>query len=97
MEVPLTLGKVAIIDPEEWALVSPYRWHAARNDKGMWYAHATPPNGKKYAKIKMHNLIRKLPANHVAERDRDRRAAGRLTRRGGVVAAAQPSDRGVAE
>jgi hypothetical protein len=58
MEVPLTQGKVAHIDPEDWPLIEPYRWYAARTQSGNWYAHATPLDGdRRKAKVKMHNLI----------------------------------------
>ncbi len=57
MEIPLTQGKVALIDDEDWPLVAPYRWFAVQKD-GIWYAHATPLDGdRSRAKIKMHNLI----------------------------------------
>ena len=58
MEVRLTQGKVAHIDPEDWPVIEPYRWFAARTSGGNWYAHATPLDGdRRKAKEKMHNLI----------------------------------------
>ncbi|MDY3551360.1 endonuclease [Gemmata sp. JC717] len=59
MEIPLTQGKIARIDPEDWPLVAEYRWYAAKSTDGRrWYAQATPPNGgRNSAKVKMHNLI----------------------------------------
>lgn len=57
MEIPLTQGKVAQIDDEDWPLLAPYKWYAAR-DRGTWYAHAGPLDGdRSKAKIKMHHLI----------------------------------------
>jgi hypothetical protein len=59
VEIPLTQGKVAIIDDQDWPLVAPYRWYAIRNtDRRRWYAVATPLDGnRRKAKVKMHNLI----------------------------------------
>lgn len=58
MEIALSQGKVAHIDPEDWPLVAPYQWYAAQNQNGNWYATALPIGGNRQsAKIKMHNLI----------------------------------------
>ena len=35
MEIPLTQGKVAQIDPEDWPLVSRYTWHAKLENGGL--------------------------------------------------------------
>ena len=40
MEIPLTQGRTAIIDPEDWPLVAPYSWHAKRENGKLWYAAA---------------------------------------------------------
>lgn len=55
-EIPLTRGKIAIIDDEDYPLVSKYKWHAWHYQKGNspWYAiHSV--NHK--VQIKMHRLI----------------------------------------
>jgi hypothetical protein len=58
MDIPLTQGKVAQIDPEDWPLVASYRWYAYKSTDGKWYAHATALDGSRAkAKVKMHNLI----------------------------------------
>lgn len=59
MEIPLTQGKVARIDSEDWPLVAGYRWYAAKSSDGRrWYAQAAAPNaGRNCTKLKMHNLI----------------------------------------
>lgn len=70
MEVPLTQGKVAHIDPEDRHLIEPYRWYAAKTAGECWYAHATPLDGdRRKAKVKMHNLI--LGRRWVDHRDGD--------------------------
>lgn len=57
MEIPLTQGRTATIDDEDWPLVAPYQWFAVRKD-GLWYALATPLNGgRNSAKVKMHQII----------------------------------------
>ncbi len=39
MEIPLTQNKVAVIDPEDYPLVSGYSWYAVLCNK-KWYAQA---------------------------------------------------------
>lgn len=39
-EVPLTQGKVAVVDASDWPVVAPHRWRAALI-RGHWYACAT--------------------------------------------------------
>ena len=39
IEIPLTQGKVALIDDEDYELVSQYKWHAIRKPStNIWYA-----------------------------------------------------------
>jgi HNH endonuclease len=69
MEIELTQGKVAHIDPEDFPLIAPYKWYAALSD-GVWYAHAIPVDGdRSKTKIKMHNLI--LGLKWIDHRDFD--------------------------
>jgi AP2 domain len=59
MEIPLTQGRVAIIDPEDWPLVSPYSWHAKLENGELWYAatSVTDPATRDQVTLKMHRLI----------------------------------------
>jgi hypothetical protein len=60
MELPLTQGKVAHIDPEDWPLVSQYKWHAAKMEDGKWYVLTSIPTGKKnprQKKVRLHTLL----------------------------------------
>jgi hypothetical protein len=59
MEIPLTQGKVAIIDDADWPLVAEYNWHASKHPNSRWYAVATvwDQETKKSAKVRMHRLI----------------------------------------
>lgn len=70
MEIPLTQGKVAIIDDQDWPLVAPYQRYAIRStDRRRWYAVATPLDGnRRKAKVKLHNLILGMKwADHIDE------------------------------
>lgn len=70
MEIELTQGKVAHINPEDWPLIADYKWYAYRSMDGRWYAHATPLDGDRAkAKVKMHNLI--VGCKGVDHRDND--------------------------
>lgn len=57
--MPLTQGKVAIVDPEDWPLVSLYSWHAKCETGGLWYAATSVRDkvGKRKLTLKMHDLI----------------------------------------
>jgi hypothetical protein len=59
MEIPLTQGKVAQIDPEDWPLVSRFTWHAKRENGGLWYAAttATDPTTGEQVTLKMHRVV----------------------------------------
>jgi hypothetical protein len=60
MEVKLTQGKVALIDDEDWELVSKYSWYAYKNKHGNTFYAATT-NSKNF-KIRMHRLIMNTPS-----------------------------------
>ena len=56
--IPLSQGKTALIDDEDYNLVRRYQWHAHRVPRRrlahQFYAAHNPPSGRK---ILMHNLI----------------------------------------
>lgn len=54
MNVPLTRGYVAVIDDEDWPLVSKYKWCADVGPRGHVYA---VNGGNKAPKLLMHRLI----------------------------------------
>ena len=56
IEIPLTQGKVALIDDEDYGLVSQYKWCASKS-RGVWYAMANIRINGKYCHVKMHRLI----------------------------------------
>jgi hypothetical protein len=86
MEVPLTQGKVAVIDDADWPIVAPYRRYASKQPNGRFYAIANLWNPEKYAqdKIRMHRLILGItdPAIKVDHRNLD----GLLNRRENIRA-----------
>lgn len=71
IEIPLTQGKVALIDDEDFARVSKHKWYAEKSRDGRrWYAATSvrTAEGKKTT-IKMHRYIkgitdRKIDCDH---------------------------------
>jgi hypothetical protein len=55
-EIPLTQGKVALVDDEDFELISQYKWHAQRGGS-TWYAYRS--SGVK--SISMHRQIAQPP------------------------------------
>jgi hypothetical protein len=60
-EIPLTQGQIALIDDEDWELISQYRWHAGWLG-GAFYAKSnvnyTATDGRRRQKtLMMHRLI----------------------------------------
>lgn len=54
--VPLTRGKVAIVDAEDVALVAAYQWQAKPN-RGNWYARTTINVDGRRVSVGMHRLL----------------------------------------
>lgn len=54
-EIPLTKGKVALVDDEDYERLSLFKWHYAESD-GIGYAKKNN-KGKKPALIRMHRLV----------------------------------------
>ena len=73
-EIVLTQGKVALVDDDDFIIVSPYTWHAARKDD-LWYART------RIGKIStfMHRLIlgitRGIVVDHINRDGLDNRRA----------------------
>lgn len=64
VEIPLTRGKVTIIDDEDWPLVSQYTWGAFTSSgrrKPHWYATATTPRHEGGKSIRLHRLLLNAP------------------------------------
>lgn len=73
VQIPLTRGKVAIVDDSDAAAVLAYKWQAVCR-RGLWYARRSF-QGKRIAKgvpsphktIYLHVFIMKPPAGHVVD------------------------------
>lgn len=66
--VPLTQGKVAIIDAEDWLRVSQHRWHAVRDGDYDWYARTktVKPDGRR-AVYGLHQFVLGLPPGTMVD------------------------------
>lgn len=51
-EIPLTQGKIALVDDEDYEYLSQFKWQAVR-DRGLWYA----VRRSGYTHIRMHREI----------------------------------------
>ena len=69
MEIPLTQDKVALIDPEDWPLVAPYKWRAKRDGDGRWYAYtdAIDPGTGRRIRLAMHRVIAGATADEMVD------------------------------
>ena len=76
--IPLSKGKVALIDLEDLPRVSQYPWHARQSNRvdHIWYAYRTGPSGQKIA---LHRFLMDAPpgveVDHVSGDGLDNRRA----------------------
>jgi hypothetical protein len=59
IEIPLTQGKVALIDDEDFERVSQFKWHALKRPAGKFYAEGKV-NGRK---IRLHRFLMDAPTD----------------------------------
>ena len=60
-EIPLTRGKVALVDDADFEWLNQTKWHARKNKNGNWYASGYLKKGKgDYKSILMHREILRL-------------------------------------
>ena len=81
--IPLTQGKYAIVDPEDYARLSKYKWHAIKS-KNTYYASRSIYLSKgKWKHIKMHREIIDPPdhllVDHINHKGYDNRKANLRT------------------
>lgn len=70
-EIPLTKGKVALVDDADFEAVSQHKWHACQNKKtDIWYAHRHCKINNKRRLESMHRFILKTDA-HVDHKNRN--------------------------
>jgi len=55
-EIPLSQGRVAIVDDDDYAWISQWKWYANKS-RNKWYAIRNNPSGDGPAHIRMHRLI----------------------------------------
>jgi hypothetical protein len=68
-EIPLTQGKVALVDDEDYIGLSQYKWYA-HNERGHFYVCRDAGKGKDRQHFKMHRQIMSYPQNlEVDHRD----------------------------
>jgi hypothetical protein len=78
--IPLTQGKYAIVDPENYDRLAKHKWHIVR-DSGTFYAvrNTGQHRGGKRIVLKMHREILKVPASmfvdHINHNGLDNRNA----------------------
>jgi hypothetical protein len=64
--VPLTQGKVAIIDAADTAAIEGWNWEAHRSRSGCWYARRSTKVGGARKRVYLHRVILgELPPRHV--------------------------------
>ena len=59
-KIPLTQGKFAIVDDEDYERLSKHKWYAQKT-KNTWYAVRTIGDGKEQKTILMHREILNIP------------------------------------
>lgn len=60
-EIPLSQGKVAIVDDEDFERLSQYKWHTRRSTETLFYARRKPWAGGDRFDILMHREILQAP------------------------------------
>lgn len=61
--IPLGRGKEALIDEDDWPLVSAYRWrpHRAQKSPELWYARAIVPGTSGNVRVLLHRVVMSAP------------------------------------
>lgn len=62
-EIPLTQGKVALVDDDMYDYLMQWKWYATKNPSGKWYAKRR--TGRRVAKttFSMHRVVLQAPNN----------------------------------
>jgi HNH endonuclease/AP2 domain len=64
--IPLTKGKYAIVDPDDYQRLSEHKWHLTKNTH-TFYAKRNPSKGKGTAPIYMHRCVMEVPPGMVVD------------------------------
>jgi hypothetical protein len=78
--IPLTQGKYAIVDPDDYRWLSKYKWYAAGRREGSYYAVRTVKTKKgSKRRLHMHRQILRVPddmfVDHIDRNSLDNRKA----------------------
>lgn len=60
-EIPLTQGKVALVDDEDYPELSKFKWHAHKDHNTYYAGRASPGVNGKQHHIRMHAIIVRTP------------------------------------
>lgn len=80
--IPLTQGKNAIVDAEDYDWLSQWNWQAWEDSRGHWYAK----RGERGKSILMHRQILKSDSAEIDHKNRDTLDNRRTNLRGATVA-----------
>jgi len=69
-QIPLTQGKFALVDNEDYERVNQYKWHLRHNRRTQYGIRTIWVKGK-FKKIFMHNFIMNFSSSKVDHRDCD--------------------------
>jgi AP2 domain/HNH endonuclease len=64
--IPLTKGKYAVVDPDDYPRLSEHKWHVTKNTHTL-YAKRNPNKKKGTAPIYMHRCVLKVPPGMVVD------------------------------
>jgi hypothetical protein len=78
--IPLTQGKYAIVDPQDYERLSEYKWQAKKGDRTFYAARSEPiRKGRKRKNIAMHRVVLSVPeglyVDHINHNGLDNRKA----------------------
>jgi hypothetical protein len=80
-KIPLTQGKYAIVDPEDYGELAKYKWHTGRSERGLYAVRAVKARRRKTGQktVSMHWVILKPPkgkfVDHINPNGLDNRRA----------------------
>ncbi len=79
-KIPLTQGKFALVDPEDYSRLAKYKWHLAKSPTSLYAARwKRLPAKNSRVKIWMHHQVIHIPAhmvcNHINHNGLDNRKA----------------------
>ena len=55
--IPLTQGKIALVDDEDYERLAWFQWHAVKSKTGIWYARRQTEEGQPRKTVLMHRAV----------------------------------------